>query len=58
MSFKTHWLYQINIGWVSDILVKYWFTQISALVIFQRYSITNTIAYRYILETNIIDKTG
>ena len=48
MSFKKHWLHQLNIGWVSDILVKYWFTQISTLVIFQRYLITNTIAYRYI----------
>ena len=37
------------------ILVKYWFTQISNLVIFNRY-LTDT--NQYILETNIIGKIG
>ena len=48
--------YQINIGkyqFVTFISVKYRFTQISTLAIFNQY-LTNT--NRYILETNIIAK--
>ena len=40
---------------VSVVLVQYWFTQISILMIFNLY-LTDT--NQYILEANNIDKTG
>ena len=45
----------VKYRFVSVILVKYRFTQISTLMIFNRY-LTDT--NQYILETNIISKIG